>query len=364
MSAVLDMDLNEDLEIQLNSEHKKCVISLINKIVAKCPHLTQLTADSVLFQRLVSIINLIESTLCTKDQIVLKRNSSDSQSIGLIKTWLRNFYEKKTIDRLCQSCGQSDNDVECDQNVESVVSNGDTLEVGIHYMKEDIDRDIGLISFLVLFVAHKLRQSLPRIKAYFLPEWQTLSHFETSVNKLVNFDKLLDLIQNELCIKRKELEITKSKLLSLKSAVSSKNFDQTSQKKTKLDFHSNLFSEYEDNATEETNDSNNSDENDKVFSDEDSPTFVDHSSDEDFQPKNKLQKLTHKSSHKKNNKSVRGRGRKSNGDKFGLRSDPKQKLREKTPKKKLASIPLPGDGESDAFLNVKFVENNLLKNIV
>ena len=321
-------------EIQLNSDHKKCIISLINKIIAKSPHLTELKSDSVLFSRLVSVVNLIESTLCSKYQIALKRNSTDSQSIHLIKSWLQQYYSQHLITCLAtkesqieesvdESQSKSMTEVVAENNSESNVTSDDKSKVEkinnnlIEYSGEDIDRDIGLIALLILFIAHKLRQSLPRINAYFSPEWQRLSEFDQKLNEILNFDKLLDLIQNELCIKRKQLEMTKSKVLSLQSTLNSRSLEQMRENKSKLDYRSNLFAEYEDND-EEVKRFTDSEPDQHYMSEESegSAVFVDHSSDDDYEPKNKSQKVVQKTSSIKRSskvvhKSRRGRGRPS-----------------------------------------------------
>ncbi|XP_054164149.1 zinc finger and SCAN domain-containing protein 26-like [Oppia nitens] len=296
-------------DITLTEEHNNAIITLINKIVAKSPLLLQLNSDSVVFLRLVAITSLIETTLCNQSAIVLKRNTTNSKTIHSIKTWLKEYYNQELITRLCRP---QDMTVKAEEELPSDTGTDDQTNAKINgdivddYSDEDVDRDTGVIALLILFIAHKLRQSLPRINAYFTPEWQTLSHFETSLNKVINFDKLLQLVQNELCIKRRQLEITKSKLLSLQSTIKSRTLDQNNQSN-----RSNLFAEYEDNNDNNISIEMSDDDNKSVKSN----VFVDHSSDDDFEPKEKLQKLTKPQKTNKNprkgkyKKVSRGRGR-------------------------------------------------------
>ena len=120
----------------------------------------------MLFTRLVSVNNLIESTLCSKYQIALKRNSTDSPSSALIKSWLKQYYSQPFITSLCENESQNsnqlvnDNEVIVDETVDqnsnkpNDTPNNKTDESLVEYNGEDIDRDVGLISLLILFIAH------------------------------------------------------------------------------------------------------------------------------------------------------------------------------------------------------------------
>ena len=157
-----------------------------------------------------------------------------------------------------------------------------------------------------------------------------------------------------MCAKRKQLEVTKSKVLSLQSTINSRVLEQ---KKSKVEYHSNLFAEYEDNDTNDGKDISLDDNEEDVtdFSDG-SAVFVDNSSDDDYRPKVKSQKLSQKSSFKKSTKkastrrkSGRGRGRPPKESLNAIKVMPQikscQKPRGRPPKSRTKSITT--EGESD-----------------
>lgn len=94
--------MDSKIGIELNWSQEQCIVKLINSIISKSPHLEELSYDPLVLMRLVSVISLIETTLCTKYQIILKRNSTIHQSIHFIKSWLKQYYKQEFVEPLCQ----------------------------------------------------------------------------------------------------------------------------------------------------------------------------------------------------------------------------------------------------------------------
>jgi hypothetical protein len=375
------MDSNLLNLIELNEEQEECIIKLINLIISKSPHLEELKFESIVLMRLLSFISLIETTLCSKYQIVLKRNSTPNQSINLIKSWLKQYYNQEFIDPLCQTIdsqnninnnnnnNNNNNSNENENKIEIIDNNKSDIEItqndiniNENSSQNTVNKDIALISLMILSIAYKLRISLPRIKAYFEPLWQTLSQFDYVLHQITNCDKLLELVQNELCIKRKQLEVTKSKVTQLQSSLNSRILQQNREKKTKVDYRSNLFAEYEDNDDNEPNNSVSFDESDNELSDksDESDPFVDDPSDDDYVPKNKLQKLSksQKSTKKSKRTPISKKGVRGRRPKDGLnpiRITPQMKSatkgRGRPPKAQHKTYSIEGDSESMSASN-------------